>query len=222
MGLGAALGVLLLGAASALPAAPRTLTREVHGALDAANVAQPVTAVLLVFRGYDTLLEVGVLLLAWVAALSVVGLPSLRSVPGVPGVAGVPARHPLLRAATGHLVPVMVLVAGHLVMLGTRGPGGAFQAGAVLAATFVLLWIAGHRTLFGRPALLQRLVAAGGFVFFFVAALAPALRRGGSPFAWSASATPAVVLAVELLLMLGIGATLAALFVTPQAEERER
>ena len=55
-----------------LPASPTGLTTESLAKLPESGVTNPVTAVLLNYRGYDTLLEVGVLLLA------VVGVWSLR------------------------------------------------------------------------------------------------------------------------------------------------
>jgi multisubunit Na+/H+ antiporter MnhB subunit len=43
----------------------------------------------------------------------------------------------------GFIVPLMLLVAGYLLWAGAKQPGGAFQAGAVLAAAGVLLRLAG-------------------------------------------------------------------------------
>jgi len=56
----------------ALPAQPPGLTAEALGKLPESGVMNPVTAVLLNYRGHDTLLEVAVLLLA------ITGVWSLR------------------------------------------------------------------------------------------------------------------------------------------------
>jgi multisubunit Na+/H+ antiporter MnhB subunit len=97
--------------------------------LPISGVENPVTAVLLNFRGYDTLLEIAVLLLAAVGVLSLaptaVASPetALRRIQIV-----------LLR-----LLPFIVVVSAYLLWIGKYAPGGAFQAGAVLAAGGVLL-----------------------------------------------------------------------------------
>ena len=65
--------VVLLRALWALPAVPLHLGDAVAGKMDQSGVSHPLTAVLLNFRGYDTLLEIGVLLMAGLAALAVSG-----------------------------------------------------------------------------------------------------------------------------------------------------
>lgn len=54
-----------------LPTEWSGLSHHVAARLDASGARNPVTAVLLNFRGYDTLLEIGVLLLAALAVRSV-------------------------------------------------------------------------------------------------------------------------------------------------------
>ena len=61
-----------------LPATPTRLAQQAHGSLDQSGVSNPVTAVLLNYRGYDTLLEVAVLLLAIVAVWSLRSTPTAR------------------------------------------------------------------------------------------------------------------------------------------------
>jgi uncharacterized MnhB-related membrane protein len=107
--LAAAITVALAAAVLALPAPPPGLGDTVRAALPAAGVEQPVTAVLLNFRGYDTWLELGVLLLAVVALLALRRAPDLRDLPlRVPD--------PLLASLTSVLAPLMV-VAGVGVFL---------------------------------------------------------------------------------------------------------
>ena len=60
MGLGACLAFTIL----SLPSVAPGLTQTVNAQLGLSGVSNPVTAVLLNFRGYDTLLEMVVLLLA--------------------------------------------------------------------------------------------------------------------------------------------------------------
>lgn len=137
---------------------------QAQARLAASGIASPVTAVLLNFRAYDTLLEIGVLLLA------VIGLSSLRE----RNVNPLPAERmddPVLSALVRLLFPLAVLTAGYLLWSGTHAPGGAFQAGAVLGAGGVLLHLAGFTVPAGlRGGLLRGLFLLGFCVFLTVAA----------------------------------------------------
>jgi len=97
--------------------------------LSISGVENPVTAVLLNFRGYDTLLEIGVLLLAALGVMSVA--PT-----SVGSAETAPAQIQILLL---RLLPFIVIVSAYLLWIGKSAPGGAFQAGAVLAAGGVLL-----------------------------------------------------------------------------------
>ncbi len=144
-----------------LPPNAAGLSVEVAANLDSSGVSNPVTAVLLNFRGYDTLLETLVLLLALLGVWSLGDLPSRRAAP-----AGL-----VLNTLTRVLTPVLILVAAYLLWVGSRAPGGAFQAGAVLGAAGVLLVLTGWRP---HPAFMQlplRLVLVAGPGLFLVTAL---------------------------------------------------
>jgi multisubunit Na+/H+ antiporter MnhB subunit len=187
------LAVLALAAALVwvvlLPVSPRVdLPAEVRGALAQSGAQQPVTAVLLGFRAYDTLLEVAVLLLAALAAGASAAGASASAAP-----AG-----PLLRALVNALVPVMLLVAAYFLWAGAAQPGGAFQAGAVLAAAGVLLRLAGVLPPLDpeHPALRAGLSA--GLAAFLAAFLSGTL--------------PGALLAVEALLAASIALALYFLF----------
>lgn len=130
---GALLGGLTL-AAWQLPAPG--LGDEVLASLKLSGVDHPVTAVLLNFRALDTLLEIGVLLLAAVTIWSLGRAPS-PLVPAMPS--------PALPALGRLLFPVFVLVTGYLLWRGSHAPGGAFPAGAVLGAGAILMLLAGAR-----------------------------------------------------------------------------
>ncbi|WLD57646.1 Na(+)/H(+) antiporter subunit B [Salinispirillum sp. LH 10-3-1] len=93
-----------------------------------AGVGHPVTAVLLNFRAWDTLLELVVLLLA------LLGVRQLATKPLV-----IAAPWALLEAWSRILAPLAVLVGGYLLWRGSNYPGGAFQSGALLAAAAVVL-----------------------------------------------------------------------------------
>lgn len=157
--LGLVMLVIFVGLALAvlfLPPGARGLADRVDAALAATGVGNPVTATLLHFRGYDTLLELAVLLLALAAIRAIRYADASRQRPG----------GEVLAVLVGLQAPTMILIAGYLLWSGADAPGGAFQAGAVLAAAGVLLILAGIR-LPQRPAgLPSRVGLAAGLAVF--------------------------------------------------------
>lgn len=197
----AALGVALVLAMLTLPQASVNLPVQVAENIRQSGVEHPVTAVLLNFRGYDTLLEVAVLLLALFGVLALAETRTLR--PPRPA-------HPLLQTLARLLAPLMLLVAGYLLWIGAYAPGGAFQAGAVLAAAGVLLRLAGLMPAWAQPGRLLRAGLALGLMVFIAVALV-LLGEGGLlryPVAYAGE----LILLIEAGLTLSIGLTLAGLY----------
>ena len=175
---------------------PRAITEN----LETSGVSNPVTAVLLNFRAWDTLLELAVLL---TAALGILALgkdsPAYRP-------AGV-----VYEGLIRWLVPLLILTAGYLLWVGAHAPGGAFQAGATLAAAGVVLRLAGRHRI-GLPAgsRLNTLMAAGVGVFLLIGL---ALLLTGRPFLGYPPALAGVlILVIETAAMLAIAATLVLAF----------
>lgn len=183
------------------PAISEGLAPEVGANLEASGVSNPVTAVLLNFRAYDTLLEVHVLLLALLGAWSLGGLPAPPAT--APG--------PVLDTLARLLAPLLILVAAYLLWIGARAPGGAFQAGAVLGAASVLLLLAGWRPHPAFTRLPLRLVLVAGPGLFLLIALVTGLT-GGSLLEFSPVRAGMLIFLLEAVATLSIGATLAALF----------
>ena len=77
--LAGAMAFMLLDAVRILPSEPSGLTGVVDSQMANSGVEHPVTAVLLNFRGYDTWLELGVLLLAVMGVLLFQPADSTRS-----------------------------------------------------------------------------------------------------------------------------------------------
>ncbi len=197
-----ALCVLLAGglvaALTALPSNPGEATALALQRLDASGVAHPVTAVLLSFRAYDTLLEIGVLLVAVVAAQA---LPPLGAAPA--------GHDPVLARVVGVTVPIAVLVAVYLLWAGATRTGGAFQAGAVLAGALLLARFCGKG--FDLPPARQRLLLSIGLAVFIGTAVVAGLVAGAVfayPHAWSGG----LILAIETALTVSIALSLVALF----------
>ncbi len=193
----AALGASLAGVPRAADSAGDAAWR----ALADSGVGNPVTAVLILFRGYDTLLEMLVLLVAWLGVKTT--QPFSR-----PHAPRPHAPVPLLDALLAVVVPGAVLVGGYLLHAGGQAPGGAFQAGAVLAAAGVLLALSGRLQTLHEPPPLQRVLLIVGVASFAAIGLA-GLRAGGAPMAlpgkWA-------VYAIEVALTLSIAIGLLLLF----------
>jgi len=204
---------LCAGGTAALIALALTLPRDGAGLrplaeqnLAASGISNPVTAVLLNFRGYDTLLEVVVLL---AAVIGVWSLTPDRFWGGVPGLRQ-HARPDGVLAYFGRLLPAVgFLVAVHLLWAGADAPGGAFQAGTVLAAVWLLAAMAG---LTDAPAVSSRrlrlLLVLGPAFFLLVGSMG---AFAGVFLGYPPSVSTASILAIEVLLAISIAAMLSLL-----------
>jgi multisubunit Na+/H+ antiporter MnhB subunit len=208
LGLAALLLGLSAGAVLDLPREAAGLTAWVEAYLPVSGVDHGVTAVLLSFRGYDTWLELGVLVLALAGCLGVLQQRDLS--------AASPLRPPseLLVVLVRALAPVMVLAAGYLLWLGKAAAGGAFQAGVVLAATWVLLWFGGQRGVAAVPGWLWRALVVAGMAAFLAAAVAT-LTWQGAILQFPPAAAGTIIIGLELFATVSIGVILAALVVAP-------
>ena len=185
-----------------LPSHAIGLSLRVAENIEASGVNNPVTAVLLNFRAYDTLLEMAVLLLAVLGIWSLAVVP--RSREPVPGA--------VLDMLSRLLVPMLILVSGYLLWVGGHAAGGAFQAGSVLAAAGVLLMLTGWRPsarFAGWP--LRFLLILGLAIFVLVAVLM--LLLGKSFLEFPLPLASALILMIEAAAALSIGVNLASLFV---------
>lgn len=196
------LGVALLSLPPDASGEAPGLSGVVAGNLSASGVSNPVTAVLLNFRGYDTLLEMGVLFLAVVAVWSLT--PAPREALSPPGA--------VLDAFVRVLFPVMILVAGYLLWVGAHAPGGAFQAGSVLAASAVMLLLSGRAVKPRWQGRVLRAVLSLGLGIFIVIGLA-VMSVGHDFLQYPVAQAGMLILLIELAAALSIGATLAVLFV---------
>ena len=172
------------------------------------GVENPVTAVLLNFRGYDTLLEIGVLLLAALSVLSVVPSPAIfsKSPPS-----------PILILLLRLLLPFIILVGGYILWIGKYAPGGAFQAGAILAAGGILLSTAAVP--FNRFASKAMPFAmAIGLLTFLVVALATMMVRGNF-LQYPLAQAGTLILVVEAAATISIAIILTLLFIGGNPEE---
>jgi multisubunit Na+/H+ antiporter MnhB subunit len=182
------------------------LPRAISENLAASGVSNPVTAVLLNFRAYDTLLELAVLLTA------VLGIFALgQANPGYR-----PAG-PVFDGLVRWLVPVLILTAGYLLWVGAHAPGGAFQAGAILAAAGVVLRLAGRTRIGLYEGFVLRIVMAAGVGMFLLVGLT-LLLLGRSFLSYPPAWAGALILLIETAAMLSIAATLLLAFLGGQPQ----
>jgi multisubunit Na+/H+ antiporter MnhB subunit len=199
-------GGILVGALVPLGGRTPGLRAPILGSLEEAGVSHAVTAVLLNYRAYDTWLEVGVLL---VAALGVIALRRGEAL------GQSPSREPggVAEATTSRLVPFALLIGGYLLWRGTSAPGGAFQAGAVIAAAGIVLVLTRGTAVdhvYGRS-LPVRLLLLVGFAAFLLAAVLGMLG-GGAMLEYPAAHAGSIILLVEIAVAVSIASTLLLLF----------
>lgn len=177
-------------------AQPR-LGDSVRAQIGDSGVSNPVTAVLLNFRAYDTLLELAVVLAA------VLGILALG-----PAAHGYRRPGPVLQQLVRWLVPLLIVMSGYLLWVGAHAPGGAFQAGAALAAAGVLLHLAGHdRAGLPGATLVRGLLVAGVGTFLGVGLLVTA--NGMAVLQYPPAWAGALILLIETAATLMIAAALA-------------
>lgn len=206
------LGLAQVWALLELPEPAVRLPELVAAEMAASGVAHPVTAVLLNFRGYDTLLEVAVL---WLALLGVLTVARART-PGPPRPTRSSLKVPRLLARV--LAPLTLLVAGYLLWAGAHQPGGAFQAGAVLAAAAVLLNLAGLLPGGATPQWVLRVGLGFGLLVFL--AVAAAVMWQGTLLQYPPAWAGALIMLIETGLTLSIGLTLAGLYLALSGASR--
>lgn len=195
---------------------PSGLAEPVAAVLKESGAENPVTAIILNLRGYDTMLELVVLLLAWSGVCVLQGELGRTNI--------VPATGEL--AVLGAFVRFLrfpgVIVAGYLVWVGGAAPGGAFQAGAMLGGVGAVGLMAGGaiRPLYAGPGVRPVLVAGAGI--FMIIGLLLSITAGAF-LAYRGAQAKTLILIIEILSTLSIGLVLTLLFAActfPPSPER--
>lgn len=207
------LGSVVLRAQQTRPQWSSSLFEEMAGT----GVEYEITAVLLAFRAYDTLLESAVLFFAGIVALAL-GTDRPAKAQQVP-----------LTSVFGWFVrvaaPLLLMLGLWLLFVGSSDSGGAFQSGAVFAGVLILLRLAGiglrrmHR-------FLVPLLVVGVVVFVGMGLVGPLV---GEPWlTWVGRQPFMIILTIEVFLTVGITAGLYLLYlalenpgrrIVPDAEE---
>ena len=209
--LAAAVGFALALAVLRLPDPAPSLAADAMARRGELGLGNPVAAVLMGYRGLDTLLESVVLVFA----------RPRRLVHGAGPALGRRAGPRFARQEDGPLAllarllpPIGIVVGIHIAWAGAEAPGGKFQGGTVLAAMWVLAWVAG---LVEAPAIADRrvrLVLVAGPLTFLLVGLAGMLVADGFLAYPPAFAKPLILL-IEAAMTLSVAAALALLVAGP-------
>jgi multisubunit Na+/H+ antiporter MnhB subunit len=219
--LAAALALLVAAALAAvvltLPEPPPTLAPEARDGLAATGLGNPVTAVLIAYRSFDTMLEKVVLVLAVVAVWS---LAPDRFWGGAPASLGRQRPEGALLFLDQVLVPLGIVVGIHMFWVGADKPGGAFQAGAILAAMWMIVMISRVAEPPRVSARWLRLALVAGPVVFLVVGLAGP-EMGGNFFAYPPGFAKPIIIFIEVFMLLSIAVTLPMLVAGPPRRSPE-
>ncbi len=209
----AAVSVGLAAVVLLLPDPAPTLAPAVAASLPATGIGNPVTAVLMVQRAIDTLLETVVLLPALIAIWSLARDDAWGGRPG--SLPSASASSPLTLLAQV-LPPLGILVGVHLVWVGADDPGGKFQGAAVLAAMWVLVLVAGLRRPPGVTNRPLRLLLVVGPVTFIAIGIG-GIWLAGDFLAYPEGQAKPLILAIEAALTLSVATVLGMLLAGPPA-----
>jgi multicomponent Na+:H+ antiporter subunit B len=124
---------------ASLHVSPYYITQTLHDT----NVPNMVTSVLADYRGFDTMFETAVIFTAGLAVIAI--LRSLKKdtpfAPPEPYIISEGYPDTIIRFVARQLVPFIQLFALYVVAHGHHSPGGGFQGGVILGASFILLAI---------------------------------------------------------------------------------
>ena len=202
-----------------LPDVPPSLAPEAAAAASGpgAGLGNPITAVLISYRSFDTMLEKVVLILAVIAVWSI-GTDNAWG--NAPAPLRQPRPYPAMVFLAQVLVPIGALIGIHIFWVGADAPGGAFQGGALLAAMWMMAMMA-HLTELPRiDAPWLRLALVAGPAVFLVIGLA-GIFMAGSFFAYPPSLAKPIILFIETFMVLSIAVALPMLVAGPPDERPE-
>ncbi len=201
-----------------LPDQGPTLAPQSMERLPETGLGNPVTAVLIAFRSFDTMLEKVVLVLAVVGVWS---LAADRYWGGAPGEARAERPEPTLAFFAQMLAPIGILVGVHVFWVGADEPGGAFQGGAILAAMWMIVMMARLTEAPQASAFWLRLALIAGPAVFLAAGVAGAVVAGGF-FAYPPGLAKPLILFIETFMTFTIAVTLPMLVAGPPRREPRR
>ncbi len=163
------------------------------------GAANFVTAVVLGYRGFDTLMELTILFTAATAGGLVLGKPRA-------GAKQDPEAGFILRAGADLFFPLLIVVGLYIILHGHLTPGGGFQGGVVLAVAFFLPLLAKPGATMSHTAV-SVIEGLAGASFILIGLLAmldneafltPLMEKGQLGTLLSAGSLPLLYIAVGL------------------------
>jgi multisubunit Na+/H+ antiporter MnhB subunit len=194
------------------------LQQAVSSMLNKSGVENPVTAVLLNFRSYDTLLEIAVLLIVAIVMLPPATMPQSQS-------------HSLIRVQQSanaglimssllrFLTPTLIIMGGYMLWTGAYSPGGAFQAGALIAGAGILIFTNVQYQV-NMQSFAFRVLLSIGLCIFILSGSAVALQTGQFleyPVKYASS----IILFIETAATVSIATTLLLLYLAVAGKQEE-
>lgn len=149
-----------------------TATYYAENTASEVGAANIVTAIIVTFRGLDTLGEVTVLFLTATIVALVLQTDVART--------ATPQRWPggeLLQTGTRLLVPLIVLFGAYVFMNGHLTPGGGFQGGAIMASAVLLMLLADPMRSFSHR-LISKVESISGLFYVTIGVLGIFLAGG--------------------------------------------
>ena len=134
---------------ASLHVSPYYITQTLHDT----NVPNMVTSVLADYRGFDTMFETAVIFTAGLAVIAILRRYKRDDRCDIPEPYIISEGYPdtIIRFVARQLVPFIQLFALYVVAHGHHSPGGGFQGGVILGASFILLAISyDSRMIVGR------------------------------------------------------------------------
>ena len=201
----AVVGIALL--LSGLPERPALLPAMVERSLGGSGVTNPVTAVLLNFRAWDTVLELTVVVAAVTAVWSLDRDTRPRSRDPRDRIPD-----PVLHELTRLVLPLAAVVGIYLAWAGSHRPGGGFQAGALLAGAAVMAEAGGYLPPFSAASRPVRILISFGILAFLAFGVG-AMAVTGSFLHYPAGWAHGLILGMEACLTVAVTVALVEFFV---------
>ncbi|WP_395339011.1 hydrogen gas-evolving membrane-bound hydrogenase subunit E [Ningiella sp. W23] len=196
--------IALLYAMSAPLPDQRLVHTLVQDNLSQSGVTNPVTAVLLNFRAYDTLIEFAVFYCVTIAVMPFLSESMISNVNN--------DKDLVLLQTCRIFIPPTILVAGYLLWIGASAPGGAFQAAALLAGTLVLLSLANIQHLDVEKNG-SKFVIVGGLLAFCTVFISTIII-GNAPLQYPVKLAGLIVILVEFFATFAVALSLFVCFET--------
>jgi multisubunit Na+/H+ antiporter MnhB subunit len=178
------------------------IAHNIQDELSQSGVSHEVTAVLLNFRALDTLLEVGVVVLALIGIYTI--KPYFRYKP-------LSFESTITNTFVAFLFPIIVLSSFYILYSGSYQSGGAFAAAALFAGGIIILRLVKPSYLAGLKELTLRFVYISGLLFFLIVGIGTLFF--GSFLEYRGDIATFFILSIESILTVSLAVILATYFI---------